>query len=252
MGSVHGTFVANERLSKDSPVELEVGQSLKFAASSRSYVLRKGEVKTPHSSKLPPNFVLPPPPDPSDEEAVVAYNTLLNKLGMTSAIRPGESQNVLTKRPTKKLKKSKVTFRDQYNGILVEVVGISDGADVSMEPGPLGVKEGSLVGRFDDLVEVTVIPKEKNTENSTHSSQVKSSSKGVTEKLQQFLEKVKSPNKVGLYDDSLAAPVGASWATTSVNSESGASVVDDKIKDSKEKSSTFDDDLDDLFGDVGS
>ena len=250
MGSVHGTFVANERLSKDSPVELEVGQSLKFAASSRSYVLRKGEVKTPHSSKLPSNFVLPPPPDPSDEEAIVAYNTLLNKLGMTSAIRSGSSQNVPTKRPNKKLKKSRVTFRDQYNGILVEVVGISDGADVSMEPGPLGVKEGSLVGRFDDLVEVTVIPKEKNMSNST-SSITMSSSKGVTEKLQQFLEKVKSPNKVGLYDDSLAAPVGASWAKTLASSDNGTS-VDDKNKDSKDKSSTFDDDLDDLFGDAGS
>ena len=170
---------------------------------------------------------------------------------MTSVIRSGSAQNVPTKRPNKRLKKSRVTFRDQYNGILVEIVGISDGADVSMEPGPLGVKEGSLVGRFDDLVEVTVIPKEKNMSNSTGSITM-SSSKGVTEKLQQFLEKVKSPNKVGLYDDSLSAPVGASWAKTLASSDNGTSSVDDKNKDSKDKSLTFDDDLDDLFGDAGS
>lgn len=41
LGSVHGTFVANERLTKYNPVELEPGQSLVFAASTRTYILRK-------------------------------------------------------------------------------------------------------------------------------------------------------------------------------------------------------------------
>lgn len=85
LGSVHGTFVANERLSKDSPVELEVGQSLRFAASTRSYVLRKivqGSTVAP--AELPANFVYPPAPDASDEEAIVTYNTALNKLGVPS------------------------------------------------------------------------------------------------------------------------------------------------------------------------
>lgn len=85
LGSVHGTFVANERLSKDNPVELEVGQSLKFAASTRTYVLRK-IVPEPAiaSSELPAKFVYPPAPDATDEEAVVAYNTSLNRLGVPS------------------------------------------------------------------------------------------------------------------------------------------------------------------------
>lgn len=220
LGSVHGTFVANERLSKDNPVELEVGQSLRFAASTRSYVLRKGVPPVPQFSQPPLDIVLPPPPDPSNEEAVVAYNTVLNRLGLT---RPNLGVSAYTDqtlsqnnqggsnedRPAKKMRKSKVTFRDQYDGVLVEVVGTSDGADVSTEPGPVGVKEGFLVGKFDDLVEVTVIPKGKEVSPNN-------AAKGVTQKLQQYLEKVKSPGKGGLYGDlygdSFAVQVGGSWA----------------------------------------
>jgi hypothetical protein len=86
LGSVHGTFVSNERLSKDNPVELEVGQSLRFAASTRSYVLRKNILvpSSATSSQSPANFVYPPAPDPADQEAVVAYNTSLNRLGVPS------------------------------------------------------------------------------------------------------------------------------------------------------------------------
>ncbi|MCO5571823.1 hypothetical protein L7F22_025571 [Adiantum nelumboides] len=257
LGSVHGTFVANERLSKESPLELEVGQSLKFAASTRSYVLRKGVAQVPQLSQPPVNFVLPPPPDPSDEEAVVAYNTLLNKLGMfrqnqdvLNASKKLVSKSHPTERSSKRVKKARVTFRDQYNGVLVEVVGISDGADVSMEPGPLGVKEGSLVGRFDDLVEITVIPKGKESvSKASHST----SARGVTEKLQQFIEKVKSPAKESLYDDSIA--VSNPWAkigdkdTVSLNGEK-EEARDKSSETLRQASSTMDDDLDDLFGDA--
>ena len=85
LGSVHGTFVANERLTKDSPVELEAGQSLRFAASTRTYVLRK-TVTDPSKAPavVPEKFVYPPAPDVSDTEAVVAYNTSLNRLGVPS------------------------------------------------------------------------------------------------------------------------------------------------------------------------
>lgn len=254
LGSVHGTFVANERLSKDSPVELEVGQSLKFAASTRSYVLRKGVAQVPQLSQPPVNFVLPPPPDPSDEEAVVAYNTLLNRLGMSvlDSKKQSSLQSKPAERPSKKPRKARVTFRDQYNGVLVEVVGISDGADVSTEPGPLGVKEGSLVGRFDDLVEITVIPKGK--EGSTKATSHNISAKGVTEKLQQFIEKVKSPGKGGLYDDSIAV---ASWARSGDSdmasfrpSNRESNDRSESNSESRQKSSTIDDDLDDLFGDA--
>eukprot|EP00250_Pteridium_aquilinum_P016010 c22889_g1_i1 orf=772-2049(-) len=268
LGSVHGTFVANERLSKDSPVELEVGQSLKFAASTRSYVLRKGVAQVPQLSQPPLNFVLPPAPDPSDEEAVVVYNTLLNKLGMSKqsqGVLDSKKQSVShinpTERPSKKMRKAHVTFRDQYDGVLVEVVGISDGADVSTEPGPLGVKEGSLVGRFDDLVEITVIPKGKESCTKTASQNI--SAKGVTEKLQQFIEKVKSPGKGGLYDDSIAVTVGASWAKSGDSDgvslgpgnsvrEKSVDTIESRSSDleSRPKSANIDDDLDDLFGDA--
>ncbi|KAH7296036.1 hypothetical protein KP509_26G006000 [Ceratopteris richardii] len=208
LGSVHGTFVANEHLSKDSPVEIEVGQSLKFAASTRSYILRKGEVQTSQISELPVNFTLPPP-DPADEEAVVAYNTLLNRLSMSQRTEgaSGMNKKPISKsksieRPSKKLKKACVTFRDKFNGVLVEVVSISDGADISTKLGPLGVKEGSLVGRFDNLVEITVIPKGKEAVAKTSENE---SARGVTEKLQQFIEKVKSPGKGSLYDELITA-----------------------------------------------
>lgn len=288
LGSVHGTFVANERLSKDNPVELEVGQSLKFAASTRSYVLRKGAPQAPQLSQPPLNFVLPPPPDPADGEAVVAYNTLLNRLGITPpnlAVSGHVNQTLAQKnrrgqndeRPIKKLRKSKVTFRDQYDGVLVEVVGISDGADVGTEPGPVGVKEGSLVGKFDDLVEVTVIPRGKEDANTVSPS---IASKGVTQKLQQCLEKVKSPGKGGLYGglygDSLAVQVGASWAKNPGGESNSVSpfprkferggvlnglsentscsnteyAVKHKVASSR-MDTAFDDDDDDLFGDSG-
>ena len=85
LGSVHGTFVANERLSKDNPVELEVGQSLRFAASTRTYVLRKiAPDPSTAPAVVPEKFVYPPAPEATDKEAVVAYNTGLNRLGVPS------------------------------------------------------------------------------------------------------------------------------------------------------------------------
>ncbi|KAJ7531071.1 hypothetical protein O6H91_14G031400 [Diphasiastrum complanatum] len=228
LGSVHGTFVANERLSKDNPVELEVGQSLRFAASTRSYVLRKAMLPLPSAIQPPVNVVLPPPPDPSDEEALVAYNTILNRIGgQGSGTSLGSSSKSLNaderstemksgeeeRRAKKKPRKSRVTFRDTHDGVLVEVVGYSDGADVSTEPGPIGVREGSLIGKYESLVQVTVIPKDQqNTKPKLESD----SSKGVTQRLQQYLDKVKAPGKGGLYGDlyggSLSGVVGGSWA----------------------------------------
>lgn len=43
-------------------------------------------------------------------------------------------------------------YWDEYGGILVEVVGIFDGVDVSIELGLIGVREGSLVGKYELLV----------------------------------------------------------------------------------------------------
>ncbi|KAL8160835.1 hypothetical protein V2J09_012324 [Rumex salicifolius] len=269
LGSAHGTFVANERLTKDTPTELEVGQSLRFAASTRVYVLRKNNAALFPPSRLPKEVKLPPPPDPSDEEAVVAYNTLLNRYGLTKSdvsnsssggIGSSRIEQKLPERAAKRLKRTKVAFKDQVGGELVEVVGISDGADVDTEPGPKGVKEGSLVGKYESLIQVTVVPKGK--EHSTKEDKGNSSKKGVTEKLQEVLNKVKttSTSKGGFYDDlygdSLPGKVGSSWAYSSgsavnTDSSSGSSVNKavgnsnvkqaDKVKDN--------DDDDDLFGD---
>ena len=129
LGSVHGTFVANERVTKDNPVELEIGQSLRFAASSRSYILRKNTASLLPMQQLPPQFTLPDPPDPSDEDAVVAYNTVLNRFGASRIDLPpkttkdsgdisaggkdGESQ---VERAAKRPRKARVPFRDQHGG----------------------------------------------------------------------------------------------------------------------------------------
>jgi nuclear inhibitor of protein phosphatase 1 len=78
LGSVHGRFITkNERLTKDNPVELEVGKSLRFAASTRTYILRKNTAALFPTPSLLSDVSLPSPPDPNDEDAVVAYNTVL-------------------------------------------------------------------------------------------------------------------------------------------------------------------------------
>nr|CAD1839371.1 unnamed protein product [Ananas comosus var. bracteatus] len=221
LGSVHGTFVASERLTKDNPVELEVGQSLRFAASTRSYILRKNAAALFPKPAISTELNLPSPPDPNDEDGVVAYNTILNRYGISKSdlssnsksTSSGTDDNRMQGRPAKRSKRLSVAFKDQVGGELVEVVGISDGADVETEPGPIGVKEGSLVGKYESLIQITVIPKGKEqvpppTENV--------SPKGVTEKLQQVLNKVKSNPKSGIYDglygDSLSGKAASSWA----------------------------------------
>ncbi|KAF8409772.1 hypothetical protein HHK36_005851 [Tetracentron sinense] len=268
LGSAHGTFVANERLAKESPIEFEVGQSLRFAASTRSYILRKNNAALFPPPSLPTEVNLPPTPDPSDEEAVLAYNTILNRYGLSksdllseSAMDSESSSGVsneerLLERAAKRMRKARVAFRDQVGGELVEVVGVSDGADVETEPGPVGVKEGSLVGKYESLVQITVIPKGKDQVSLREVAQ-----KGVTDKLQQVLNKVKAtPKSGGIYDDlygeSFSGKVGSSWAYASVGSSDGqARPTKDTegnslgISSGKPGANSGYDDDDDLFGD---
>ncbi|XP_077215364.1 SMAD/FHA domain-containing protein [Tasmannia lanceolata] len=236
LSSAHGTFVANERLTKENPVELEVGQSLRFAASTRTYVLRKNSAALFPTPSLFTEADLPSPPDPSDEEAVLAFNTTLNRFGLnksdlssksgkdSGSSLGGSDDSRQSERPAKKLRKARVSFKDQVGGELVEVVGISDGADVETEPGPLGVKEGSLVGKYESLVHVTVIPKGK---EQAPPKEERFSPKGVTDKLQQVLNKVKASPKGGIYDDlygdSFSDKVGSSWAYASGGAGDGQS-----------------------------
>ncbi|KAG6392425.1 hypothetical protein SASPL_146644 [Salvia splendens] len=267
LGSAHGTFVANERLAKDSPVELEAGQSLRFAASTRTYVLRKNNDALFPPPPQPSEIDLPPPPDPSDEEAVLAYNTFINRSlnGLATPSTLSNSKNSisssvtkdgrqLTERASKRIRRTRVAFKDQVGGELVEVVGFSDGADVETEPGPMGVKEGSLVGKYESLVQVTVIP--KGSEH-TPAKQAPSSETGVTEKLQQVLNKVKAPAKSGgiyddLYGESLSVKVGSSWAHKPVASgsrEASPSIMGGNTSGSESNLVNNDDDDDeDLFG----
>ncbi|PWA91924.1 Forkhead-associated (FHA) domain-containing protein [Artemisia annua] len=246
LGSAHGTFVANERLTKDSPVELEVGQSLRFAASTRVYILKKDNAAL-FPPPLPTSINLPPPPDPSDDEAVLAYNTFVNRYTNLSEVSSTSSNHETETRPFKRSKKTRVAFRDQVGGELVEVVGVSDGADVETEPGPMGVKEGSsLVGKYESLVQTTVIPKGKEISSSVTGG---GGGGGVTDKLQQVLNKVKAPppppSKGGIYDD-LYGGVGlgsSSWAY------SGGPAAESKVFSAVTvRQESNDDSDDDLFG----
>lgn len=263
LGSAHGTFVANERLTKDIPVELEVGQSLRFAASTRTYILKKNTDALFPRPPPPTEINLPPPPDPSDEEAVVVYNTLLNRYGLTKSdlLSSGGSDNQQLERAAKRIKKRRVSFRDHAGGELVEVVGISDGADVETEPGPIGMKEGSLVGKYESLVQTTVIPKGKEKH---YVKGENASPKGVTDKLLEVFNKVKTVPKSGIYDDlygdSFSGKVGSSWA---YSTDGSVATPASPAKDSQGKaigmsavkpgnnstSNDDDDDDDDLFGD---
>ncbi|KAG1364301.1 putative protein phosphatase 1 regulatory inhibitor subunit PPP1R8 [Cocos nucifera] len=265
LGSVHGTFVANERLTKDNPVKLEVGQSLRFAASTRSYILRKNTAALFPNPALPAEINLPSPPDPSDEDAVVAYNTVLNRYGCISqldfsstsqkssgSLSSGTDDHHLSGRSTKRIRQARVAFKDQVGGYLVEVVGISDGADVETEPGPIGVKEGSLVGKYESLVQITVIPKGKEQVSPREDS---TSPKGVTDKLQQVLNKVKSTTKSGIYDDlygdSFSGKVGSSWAYKPDEQAGSTKSIEEKPVSSAggKNNVSSADDSDDLFGD---
>ncbi|KAK6133142.1 hypothetical protein DH2020_033181 [Rehmannia glutinosa] len=246
---------ANERLTKNSPVELEVGQSLRFAASTRTYILRKNNDPLPLQ---PTEIDLPPPLDPSDEEAVLSYNTYINR-----ALNGLKRTNILsldtkedrTERAPKRIRRIKVAFKDQVGGELVEIVGFSDGADVETEPGPVGVKEGSLVGKYESLVQITVIPKGKEQSSTKEAT---ASQKGVTEKLQQALNKVKTPEKRGgiyddLYGDSLSVKVGSSWAYKSGREDSpskneGNNPRGELVKSESNLANNDDDNDDDLFG----
>ncbi|KAK6917895.1 Forkhead-associated (FHA) domain [Dillenia turbinata] len=262
LGSAHGTFVANERLTKDTPVELEVGQSLRFAASTRSYILRKNNEALFPPPVLPTEINMPPSPDPSDEEAVLAYNTFLNRYGLSksgsllkisgSLSSPcGKHDSQQKERAAKRLRRTRVSFRDQVGGELVEVVGISDGVDVETEPGPLGVKEGSsLVGKYESLVQVTVIPKGKE-QVSTREGNI--GQKGVTDKLQKVLDKVKNTPKSGIYDDlygeSVPLKVGSSWAISSVSPGDTLVSPSGTPGGTSRNANDDNDDDDDLFGD---
>ncbi|KAJ3698279.1 hypothetical protein LUZ61_001984 [Rhynchospora tenuis] len=244
LGSVHGTFVANERLTKDSPVELEVGQSLRFAASTRTYVLRKNNAALFPATPAPSELNLPSPPDPDDLDSVVAYNTILNRYGIPRPDNPSSSGEP-SERPAKRSKKARVTFRDQAGYELIQVVGISDGADVGPSPGPLGVKEGSLVGKYESLVQVTVIPKGKEQQGAGASLSPKG---GVTEKLQRVMDKVKNGPKSGegIYDGILGQAIkdnvgGSSWAYK-------LDAQDEKAEKNAGNAGV-DEDTDDLFGD---
>ncbi|KAL3627232.1 hypothetical protein CASFOL_028595 [Castilleja foliolosa] len=266
LGSAHGTFVANERLTKDSPVELEVGQSIRFAASTRIYVLRKNKAALFPPAPQPAEIDLPPPPDTSDEEAVLAYNTYINR-ALNGLTVPNTSSRIssvtkdernLTERASKRIKRTtRVAFKDQVGDKLVEIVGFSDGADVETEPGPIGVKEGSLVGKYESLVQTTMIPKGK---EQNHVKQVGDNTQtGVTEKLKQVLNKVKAPAKsVGIYDDiygdSFSVKVGSDWAYADtsaglVKSEGNLSVSESKKSGTNSANNVNDEeDDDDLFG----
>ncbi|CAI5994501.1 unnamed protein product [Closterium sp. NIES-65] len=350
LGSVHGTYVSNERLLKDIPVEIEPGQSLRFAASTRTYVLRKTIPQPPPPSPLPSaaaatdlassdeaHFAataavtawpgvrehqqeqqqLPPPPDKGDPEAVAQYNMVLNLLGLPAgdynlgntgagpsrravererkrkreegggeeggeveaaaeggkggdergADKAGEGRNgkandeeptgkkhkvgapstaaaggsskphaaLSTSEAASRARRARVKFRDEQGGLLVEVVGFSDGAHVGAEPGPVGVKEGgSLMGRFDSLVQTVVIPRvrTKNTaagggSPGSTSASMSASTSAAAQSSQSGLSVAASPSPAL---QAVSSPTPSARPSPSVASPSSKVSVADRMK----------------------
>lgn len=126
MWSAHGTFVANERLTKDSPVEIEVGQSLQFAA-------RKNNAALFPSPPKPTLIELPYPPDPSDEEAVLllthvnrplkglTWPDIVSKSSRPSSSSGGKDDSWLNERARKRIRRTR--FRDQVGGSWLKLSG---------------------------------------------------------------------------------------------------------------------------------
>ncbi|CAM8887482.1 unnamed protein product [Rhodiola kirilowii] len=204
------------------------GRSLRFAASTRTYILRKNEAVLFPPPPSPSEIKLPPPPDPSDEEALVAYNTIINRYGLNISGNNSESS-------------STSGHRNDRNGV-----------DVETEPGPVGVEGGSLVGKYESLVKTTVIPKGKEESSKTENYV---SPVGMTDKLREVLIKVKSaPKGGGIYDDvfgeSVIDKAGSSWASS--DSKATPKIVshdDAKGVNKFNTSNKAEDEDDDLFGD---
>lgn len=89
----------------------------------------------------------------------LTWPDIVSKSSRPSSSSGGKDDSWLNERARKRI--SRTRFRDQVGGELVEVVGFSDGVDVETEPGPMGVKEGSLVGNYESLVQITIIPQGK-------------------------------------------------------------------------------------------
>lgn len=219
LGSAHGTYLSHERLPKDIPTEFETGHTLRFGASSRTYMLRKVSFPPPPPSlfreKKAPQVHLPPPPDPTDSDAVLCHNTLLNRLGIESESYTRDDKGRSGKKQKQNARggvrltggdavestneKRGVHFRDEVGGELAAVVGVSDGAHVEITSGSLekGGKEGSsLVGKFDSLVRTTII---RRGDAVAGANNLESKQKGdVTAAFKEYLKSLKSPSK-GLY-----------------------------------------------------
>eukprot|EP01018_Ginkgo_biloba_P003564 Gb_16893 [translate_table: standard] len=232
LGSAQGTFIDNKRLKNDSIVKFEPGQSLCLAASSRRYILKRNAAVFIPRRPLPARFTVPHH-DLSDNEATVLYNTILNSLRTSrldsltnhspeacNALADSNDEESQTERATKRHRFARVTFRDEHGRVLAQVVGTSDGTDADHIPDPVGVNEGSLVGRYESLVHTAVIPKDQDQVISNVESGV---SEGVNQKQSQYSSKVKTQlngNVCGnLYDDSFAGQVDTPWAIMSNGDE---------------------------------
>lgn len=199
------------------------------------------------------NIDFPPPPDKNNLDAVVEYNTMLNKLGIsgTSMIPETSVPEKLTVEPHGKKqkldrdnfgskKKKSVMFMDQCGGTLETVLGYSDGNGTESTVGPVKTKEGSsLIGKFDTLVKSFLLPKTGQGTAEIRTSP-QNDGNGISENLKTYLEKLRSSAsyvKDSLYggifgEEGLKFP-GGKWGKMAENNEDGGE------KEKEEKKSTL-------------
>eukprot|EP00898_Chlorokybus_atmophyticus_P007492 jgi/Chlat1/7744/Chrsp66S07325 len=208
LGSAHGTFISGERIPKEVPSELEDGCSLRFAVSSRVYILRlppiAPSVRTARKSE---DIPVPPVPDPNDADAVLVYNTICNQKGLyvehVHLPQKADTEEGEDIRKAKKPRTSKVMFRDETGGKLEDVVGISLGDGFAQGVGPAGVEKGNGVGKFEGLVTSTIVPRKDKSLLGASTSPKSSNSSAITQRLQLYLQQsLRSPtSEVSLYGD---------------------------------------------------
>ncbi|CAL8466900.1 g6436 [Coccomyxa elongata] len=142
LNSAHGTAVDGRQVPKNTPVELQEGATLRFAASSRDYVLRRSTSAEGSATVL------------AEPSKAASGGTLKRQDDRLLASTPEDSQ-------VKRRKGRVVQWADESKSNieaptpLEQVIGYSDSKDFSAKVGPSPSSDGE--GKFANLVESRVV-----------------------------------------------------------------------------------------------
>ncbi|XP_036143064.1 nuclear inhibitor of protein phosphatase 1 isoform X1 [Monomorium pharaonis] len=144
LGSTHGTFIGNLRLEAQKPTQLPIDSTFHFGASTRYYIIRERpqtgarpiiEELEKLSEDMDAGGLLGLPETETELDNLTEFNTAHNRRISMLGITDDEMH-----KPTRKRKKKGITFNDDE-----EVINPED-----VDPS---------VGRFRNLIQTTVVPK---------------------------------------------------------------------------------------------